>query len=115
MNIELFVRISPRTFPREVLQKFEESVEKKHIIRVCGWFSKNLSRVQITNSMSVHNIKINTKTPARISYSVILVRLHFIEVRLPSYRVHHMKDVKANAQFWQFFKFENVENFWINY
>jgi len=61
MNIELFVRISPRTFPREVLQKFEESVEKKHIIRVCGWFSKNLSRVQITNSMSVHNIKINTK------------------------------------------------------
>jgi len=43
MNIELFVRISPRTFPREVLQKFEESVEK-NILFGCAADSQKTSR-----------------------------------------------------------------------
>jgi len=43
MNIELFVRISPRTFPTFFLQKFEESVEK-NILLGCAADSQKTSQ-----------------------------------------------------------------------
>lgn len=58
---------------------------KKHIIGMCGWFSKDLSRVQITISISVQYIKINTKNACRNIILGHFVRMHIIEVRLPSF------------------------------